>query len=339
MNGYRIVFFVQPENQFFRQCNVLKECIVLIRSMNTGVSEMEITVVGLHDETVTHMLRLLETLEVERKVVFEFQAVPTINNLFESKFDLKINKNDMFLFSGTKLQQSWYLAQWSKIALQLNGPLTIIHEQANGLEMETIVVNEDRNGQCSAELSTSKRIWGLDLTQFMTDKGYKFVRYNPKPLSENEKRLRVIELGDGFGKNKGINALDGFDFEIVIADALHQSNLVDSVLINVELRNPDNTVAREEDIACGLKCGIYLFLSCKFGKGIGDSKNLEKELKRLSDIAVSRNLQPKERWRVGLVLRKSLVSKAREMCESQDYKVLILSLSNLNEVVESINNP
>ena len=154
MNGYRIVFFVQPENQFFRQCNVLKECIVLIRSMNTGVSEMEITVVGLHDETVTHMLRFLETLELERKVVFEFQAVPTINNLFESKFDLKINKNDMFLFSGTKLQQSWYLAQWSKIALQLNGPLTIIHEQANGLEMETIVVNEDRNGQCSAELST-----------------------------------------------------------------------------------------------------------------------------------------------------------------------------------------
>lgn len=327
----RIVFFVQPENQFLRQCNALSECLSLLEK-EAITDKQSILVVGLHDETIAHTERFQEKMEVE----FDFHPIPQQNSLVGSKFESHINKNDLFLLSGTKLQQSWYLAQWARTALQLVGPLTMIHEHASGLEMDKLVVKEDRNGVCSAELSTMKRSKKLDLVDFMTDKGYKFDRYRRTELSENQKRIKKIEEDVGLGEDEGVEACDGVDFEVVIADALHRQNEVNCLLMNVMLETERGAVAREEDIACSLVCGINLFLSCKFGRSMNDPQKIQMELKRLSEAAVSRNLQPKERWRVGLALRQSHVEAAKKLCEVENYQVLIISVSNLKQVIQSI---
>ena len=322
----RILLIVQPENQQHRQVDFLTSFLEEINSLTEEI----VLLVGEDIKSTAIFEGELPEKFLER---IKYKPIPSLNNTPNESTIFEIQNNDHFLISGTKLQLACFL---SELKLESEGSDIVavcVHEtpdQSSFVFHKYTCINS--NIQVDYKAIERKRI--IPASRLLSAKSYTFdvVNTGASRLSNKQKKLLLSEQHDPRKRSADTKAQEGRDFEAVLAHLISQHPRVIETLMNCEMSSDKNKTAREEDIVCTMENGDYLFISCKFGKS-----GTLKELKRLANATISRNLQPRERWKVVFATRHSKLEIAEQHIAEKGFNVRAVSLLNIEAFLTQLN--
>ena len=321
----QIHLILQPKNQQQRQIDFICSFIAL-----EDTSFRRIILYQSEDVGGAHTFE--SNLPEELREILTIVKIPSLDNILDRERNFSLQNGDYFLISGTKLQFAVVLSEVATTSLTNDLAISCVHElpDHSGFDIHKYIFRESR---VEVELESRKREHIVPASKLLLAQNYTFDVVDPGAVSltELDKKLLNKELDSPMGGSESIHTTLGQRFESVITFFLAKHERVIETIMNCKIHDLNNVPVREEDVICTLDDGTYLFISCKFGS----SKTL-RELRRLSNIAISRNLQPKERWRPVLALRHSKLKAAKEFIESEGFAVDAFSLATVHEFLGSI---
>ena len=323
----RILIIVQPENQQRRQVDFLAS---FLEEINSFPEEIVLLIGEDIGSTAIFKDELPEKL-LER---LKYKPIPSLNNTPNGNTIFNIQNNDHFLISGTKLQLACFLSELKLESESSDLIAVCVHETP---DQSSFVFHKYtcHKSNIQVDIETVERKGIIPASRLLSAKSYTFDVVNPKAskLSSGQKRLFNSEQNDPRETATKTKAQEGRDFEAVLAHLISQHPRVIETLINCEMSTDKNMIAREEDIVCTMENGDYLFISCKFGKS-----GTLKELKRLANATISRNLQPREKWKVVFATRHTKLEIANQHIVEMGFNVQAVSLLSIEAFLTQLND-
>lgn len=322
----RILLIVQPENQQHRQVDLLTS---FLEGINSFPEEIVFFVSEDIGSTAIFNKELPDTF-LER---LQYKPIPSLNNTPNGNNLFEIQNNDHFLISGTKLQLACFMSELKFEAENNDIVAVCVHEtpdQSSFVFHRYTCVNS--NIQITHKTVERKSI--IPASRLLSTKSYTFDIIDPvsSKLSNKQKKLLQSEQNNPRKRTAKIKPQEGFVFETLLAHLISQHPLVIETLINCEIVSEKAKTAREEDIVCTMKNGDYLFISCKFG-----NSGTLKELKRLANASISRNLQPREKWKVLFATRHTKLEVAEQHIAEMGFNVQAVSLLTIDAFLTQLN--
>lgn len=321
----RVLLIVQPENQQHRQVDFLTS---FLEEINSSPEEIVLFVGEDIGGAAIFEQELPDTL-LER---LQFKPIPSLNNTPNGNTIFNIQNNDHFLISGTKLQLACFLSELKLESENSDIVAVCVHETP---DQSSFVFHEYTciNSKIHVDLETVERKGIIPASRLLSAKSYTFDIVNPRSskLSDEQKRLLHSEEHSPRENSSNTGAQEGFEFEAILAHIISHHPRVIETLMNCIMR-ADKKTAREEDIVCTMENGDYLFISCKFGKS-----GTMAELKRLANATISRNLQPREKWKVLFATRHTKLELAEQQIVEMGFNVHAVSLLTINAFLAQLN--
>jgi len=322
----RILLIVQPENQQHRQVDFLTSFLEETNSLPEEI----VLLVGEDIKSTAIFEGELPEKFLER---LQYKTIPSLNNTPNGNTIFEIQNNDHFLISGTKLQLACFLSELKLESESRDIFTACIHETP---DQSSFVFHKYTciNSIIRIEQETVERKGIIPASRLLSAKSYRFEIVNPgaSKLSDEQKKLLRSEQNDPRKSSADTKSQEGVDFEAVLAHLISQHPRVVETLINCEMSSDKNKIAREEDLVCTMENGDYLFISCKFGKS-----GTLKELKRLANATISRNLQPREKWKVVFATRHTKLELAEQQIAEMGFDVHAVSLHTIDAFLTELN--
>ena len=316
----RLLLIVQPENQHQRQVDLLT---AFLDAWDHDPQEIVLYLSADIRSTAIFDKELPESIRTQ----IRYQSIPSLNDTFNKQQIFDIQNGDHFLISGTKLHLACLLNEVKNKAADGEAIVVCIHEKPDHSSFDFHTYT-GRNGSIHVEQNTTGRKEIVFASRLLAAKSYSFDVYGPKtaPLTRAQQRLLRSEMSSPREDKQKIKPNVGRNFETVLAHKLSNHPHIIETLVNCELKTARASTAREEDIVCTTKDGKYLFISCKFGK-----EGSRRELNRLANVAISRNLQPREKWLILYATRHSKLGLANRHIKDENFNVHAVSISTIDD--------
>ena len=321
----RLLLIVQPENQHLRQVDLLTSFLDA-----WGHDPEEIVLYLSADIRSTAIFD--KELPGSIRTQIRYQSMPSLNDAFNKKQIFDIQNGDHFLISGTKLHLACLINEIKNKAANAEIFVVCVHEKPDHSSFDFHTYTSS-NGSIHVEQNTISRNEIVSASRLLAAKSYSFDVYGPKMtlLTRAQQRLLRSEMSSPREDKQKIKPNVGKNFEIVLAHKLSNHPHVIETLVNCELKTAGASTAREEDIVCTTKDGKYLFISCKFGK-----EGSRRELNRLANVAISRNLQPREKWLILYATRHSKLDLANRHIKNESFNVHAVSISTIDDFLSNL---
>ena len=316
----RLLLIVQPENQHLRQVDLLT---AFLDAWGHDPQEIVLYLSADIRSTAIFDKELPESIRTQ----IRYQSIPSLNDTFNKQQIFDIQNGDHFLISGTKLHLACLLNEVKNKAADGEAIVVCVHEKPDHSSFDFHTYT-GRNGSIHVEQNTTGRKEIVFASRLLAAKSYSFDVYGPKtaPLTMAQQRLLRSEMSSPREDKQKIKPNVGRNFETVLAHKLSNHPHIIETLVNCELKTARASTAREEDIVCTTKDGKYLFISCKFGK-----EGSRRELNRLANVAISRNLQPREKWLILYATRHSKLGLANRHIKDENFNVHAVSISTIDD--------